>query len=77
MENVEEYKACIICYTNCRNLILFDCKHLIMCWGCWKTMKEDHCPICKKVISTAKVIHSDKEVAPAMDDRVEVLSEDD
>ena len=40
-------------------------------------MKEDHCPICKKVISTAKVIHSDKEVAPAMDDRVEVLSEDD
>jgi hypothetical protein len=28
---VGDDKTCIICYTNCRNMILFDCRHLIMC----------------------------------------------
>ena len=59
IENVDQEKACIICYSNCRNLLLFDCKHLIMCWDCWKSMKHESCPICKNPITTAKVIYSD------------------
>ena len=31
---VDDDKTCIICYTNCRNMILFDCRHLIMCREC-------------------------------------------
>lgn len=60
IENVDQEKACIICFTNCRNLILFDCKHLIMCWDCFKTVKQDNCPICKKHIDVAKVIEANK-----------------
>lgn len=61
VENVDQDKACIICYSNCRNLLLFNCKHLIMCWDCWKLMKHKNCPICKVDISTAKVIYSEEQ----------------
>lgn len=32
--DVEDDKTCIICYTNCRNMIFFDCRHMIMCREC-------------------------------------------
>ena len=28
---VSDDKICIICYANCRNMIFFDCRHMIMC----------------------------------------------
>ena len=34
LEEVGEGKECIICYTNCRNIIFFDCRHMAMCYEC-------------------------------------------
>jgi hypothetical protein len=31
IDETNEDKACIICYTSCRNMIFFDCRHMIMC----------------------------------------------
>ena len=30
-DKISDDKCCIICYSNCRNVIFFDCRHMIMC----------------------------------------------
>ena len=44
---VTDDKVCIICYSNCRNMIFFDCRHMIMCRDCSEHYKSDLCPYCK------------------------------
>jgi hypothetical protein len=56
IDNLPENKQCIICYTHCRNILAFDCKHLIMCYNCANSMRDQTCPICKKPVTRCKPI---------------------
>ena len=51
IEDASDDKLCIICYTNNRNMVFFDCRHMIMCWECSQQYREPTCPMCKKEIS--------------------------
>ena len=56
IHDVSQDKLCIICYSNCRNLIIFDCMHLIMCQDCFEEGEMKECPICKKAVTLSKPI---------------------
>jgi hypothetical protein len=47
---------CIICYANCRNVIFFDCRHMIMCRECSENYDSGVCPYCKMEIDDVKII---------------------
>lgn len=34
LDEANEDKVCIICYAHCRNMVFFDCRHMIMCREC-------------------------------------------
>lgn len=31
-KGIKDDKLCQICYTNCRNVIFYDCRHIILCY---------------------------------------------
>lgn len=47
---------CIICYNHVRNMIFFDCRHMIMCQECSETYDSDVCPYCKMEIDDIKPV---------------------
>lgn len=53
---VGEDKMCIICYANCRNVIFFDCRHMIMCRECSENYDSEVCPYCKLEIDDVKIV---------------------
>jgi hypothetical protein len=53
---VADDKMCIICYANCRNIIFFDCRHMIMCRECSESYESEVCPYCKVEIDDVKVV---------------------
>jgi E3 ubiquitin-protein ligase MUL1 len=42
--------TCIICMENPRNIIIKQCKHMVMCGICFDKLRKDECPVCKAVI---------------------------
>ena len=55
-DSITDDKCCIICHNNCRNVIFFDCRHMIMCNECSETYDSDQCPYCKEEIDDIKVV---------------------
>ena len=54
--DVADDKVCIICYANCRNMVFFDCRHMIMCRQCSENYQSDTCPYCKLEIDDVKIV---------------------
>lgn len=57
-------KCCIICFANNRNMLIFDCKHFIICESCYEEQEMSQCPICKTHITECKPIYEYKPVEP-------------
>lgn len=39
---------CVICLSNPRELILFDCGHVCLCMDCLEKLSFPNCPVCRQ-----------------------------
>lgn len=44
--NISDDKLCQICYLNCRNVLFYNCRHLIVCDDCYQHIQKQNCIIC-------------------------------
>ena len=58
IDDPEPEKSCIICYANTRNVVIYNCRHMIMCVRCYESMEYEACPICKAPVDHAGYINA-------------------
>lgn len=61
-EDCPDDKTCSICYHNNRNIIILDCRHLVLCHECADIYDQPICPICKSFISEMKMIEVESDM---------------
>ncbi|KAK6627368.1 hypothetical protein RUM44_009845 [Polyplax serrata] len=46
---IDEERLCVICQYNPKEMIIFPCKHLCLCWECSRTLggRYETCPLCR------------------------------
>ena len=49
IESARNVNTCCICLQNVKDVVLFPCKHLCICWHCQKRVST--CPLCRKRIT--------------------------
>jgi hypothetical protein len=55
--DADEERACIICMSNCRNIVFEDCLHLAVCDECFPSLDKKECPVCKVPITSVKNVY--------------------
>lgn len=38
---------CIVCLTRVKRVLLFPCRHCVLCYKCLKHLREERCPLCR------------------------------